>query len=132
MVEEAAGGPDSVVVPDALPVLPLRDAVVLPLTMVPLAVGQPRSVRLVDDVMRGNRLVALVAQTDPKAEPFAAWQASAQALALGMDAVIVDDNGQPLSADGFAAIGAELGQLYHALESHGLGAGSPAARRLFS
>ncbi|HEX7787080.1 MAG TPA: endopeptidase La [Methylomirabilota bacterium] len=68
MVEEAAGGPDSVVVPDALPVLPLRDAVVLPLTMVPLAVGQPRSVRLVDDVMRGNRLVALVAQTDPKAE----------------------------------------------------------------
>jgi len=73
-----------------------------------------------------------VPQTDPKAEPFAAWQASAQALALGMDAVVVDDNGQPLSADGFAAIGAELGQLYRALEAHGLGAGSPAARRLFS
>jgi ATP-dependent Lon protease len=42
--------------------------VVLPLTAVPLAVGQSRSVRLVDDVMRGNRLVALVAQRDPKAE----------------------------------------------------------------
>ena len=40
----------------------------LPLTAVPLAVGQPRSVRLVDDVMRGNRLLALVAQRDPKAE----------------------------------------------------------------
>jgi hypothetical protein len=73
-----------------------------------------------------------VPQTDPKAEPFAAWQASALALALGMDAAIVDDNGQPLSADGFAAIGAELGQLYRALEAHDLGAGSPAARRLFS
>jgi ATP-dependent Lon protease len=56
-------------IPDALPVLPLRDAVVFPMTAVPLVVGQPRSVRLVDDVMRGNRLVALVAQRDPKAEP---------------------------------------------------------------
>jgi ATP-dependent Lon protease len=61
-------GPDFVI-PDALPVLPLRDAVVLPLTAVPLAVGQPRSVKLVDDVMRGNRLLALVAQRDTKAEP---------------------------------------------------------------
>jgi hypothetical protein len=73
-----------------------------------------------------------VPQTDPKAEPFAAWQASAQALALGMDAEIVDDNGQPLSAAGFAAIGAELGELYAALDARDLGAGSAAARRLFS
>ncbi len=73
-----------------------------------------------------------VPQTDPQAEPFAAWQASAQALALGMDAAVVDDNGQPLSAEGFAAIGAELGQLYAALEARDLGAGSSAARRLFS
>jgi ATP-dependent Lon protease len=62
-------GPGEFVIPDTLPVLPLRDAVVLPLTAVPLAVGQPRSVRLVDDVMRGNRLLALVAQRDAKAEP---------------------------------------------------------------
>jgi hypothetical protein len=73
-----------------------------------------------------------VPQTDPRAGPFAAWQASAQALALGMDAEIVDDNGQPLSAAGFAAIGAELGQLYAALDARDLGAGSAAARRLFS
>ncbi len=57
------------VIPDALPVLPLRDVVVFPLTAVPLAVGQPRSVRLVDDVMRGNRLLALVAQREPTVEP---------------------------------------------------------------
>ena len=68
MTAEATGGTGDVVVPDALPVLPLRDAVVLPLTTVPLAVGQPRSVRLVEDVMRGSRLVALVGQHDPKAE----------------------------------------------------------------
>jgi len=64
----AAGGPGDLTIPDALPVLPLRDTVVLPLTAVPLVVGQPRSVRLVDDVMRGNRLVALVAQRDPSGE----------------------------------------------------------------
>ena len=73
-----------------------------------------------------------VPQTDPKADPFVAWQASAQALSLGMDASIVDDNGRPLSPEGFGAIGHELGQLYTALEARDLPAGSPAARRLFS
>ena len=73
-----------------------------------------------------------VPQTDPKADPFVAWQASAQALSLGMDASIVDDHGRPLSPEGFGAIGHELGQLYTALEARDLPAGSPAARRLFS
>jgi ATP-dependent Lon protease len=55
-------------IPDALPVLPLREAVVFPLTAAPLVVGQPRSLKLVDDVMRGNRLLALVAQRNPAVE----------------------------------------------------------------
>ena len=62
---EAAAGPSSETlhIPDALPVLPLRGGtVVFPLAVVPLDVGQPRSVKLVDDVMRGNRMVALVPQ----------------------------------------------------------------------
>jgi ATP-dependent Lon protease len=62
-------GPGDFVIPDALPVLPLQDTVVFPLTAVPLAVGQPRSVRLVDEVMRGNRLLAMVAQRRADAEP---------------------------------------------------------------
>ena len=49
-----------------------------------------------------------------------------------MDAAIVDDNGRPLSVEGFNAIGSELGQLYQTLESRDLAAGSPAAWRLFS
>jgi ATP-dependent Lon protease len=54
------GGP---AIPDVLPVLPLRGGtVIFPLAVVPLLVGQERSVRLIDDVMRGDRLVALVAQ----------------------------------------------------------------------
>ena len=73
-----------------------------------------------------------VPQTASEAEPFQAWQAAAQALAVGMDADVVDDNGRPLSNAGFEAIGAELGQLYAALEGRDLAAGSAAARRLFS
>ena len=73
-----------------------------------------------------------VPQTDPAAEPFVAWQAGAQALAMGMDADVIDDNGQPLSAEGFVVIGNELAKLYEALAARDLAAGSAAARRLFS
>ena len=73
-----------------------------------------------------------VPQTEAAALPFDAWQAASQALAVGMDAAIVDDHQRPLSAEGFAAIGKELAALYEALASHDLAAGSPAARRLFS
>jgi hypothetical protein len=73
-----------------------------------------------------------VPQTDSAANPFAAWQASALALAQGMDALVVDDHGRALGLESFAAIGSELGQLYGALENRELAAGSAAARRLFS
>jgi ATP-dependent Lon protease len=69
MAVQPGGGAADFVIPDKLPVLPLRDALVFPLTAAPLVVAQPRSVRLVDDVMRANRLLVLVAQRDPKAEP---------------------------------------------------------------
>ncbi|HLG66007.1 MAG TPA: endopeptidase La [Ktedonosporobacter sp.] len=49
-------------IPDVLPVLPLKETVIYPFSVQPLAVGQERSIRLIDDVMRGNRLVVLVAQ----------------------------------------------------------------------
>ena len=56
-------------IPENLPLLPLRGGmVVFPLAVVPLMVGQERSVRLVDDVMRGNRLVVLVSQRDETQE----------------------------------------------------------------
>lgn len=55
--------------PDVLPVLPLRNAVVFPLAIVPLVVGQARSVRLVDDAMRANRVIAIVAQRGETAGP---------------------------------------------------------------
>ena len=50
--------------PAALPVLPLKETVVFPQSMSPLAIGQERSVRLIDDVVAGDRLLALVTARD--------------------------------------------------------------------
>ena len=54
--------------PEALPVLPLRDTVTFPETLTPLAVGQERSIKLVDDVLGGNRMLVMVASRDPEDE----------------------------------------------------------------
>ncbi len=61
--------PGVIEIPDALPVLPLRGGVVIfPQAVVPLTVGQPRSIQLVDEAMRGNRMLALVAQRNDETE----------------------------------------------------------------
>jgi ATP-dependent Lon protease len=54
--------------PEELPVLPLRGTVVFPMTVVPLAAAQPRSLRLIDHVMSGDRRVVLVLQKDEEQE----------------------------------------------------------------
>ncbi len=55
-------------VPDVLPILPLRNTVAYPYIIMPLAVAIPRSVKLIEEVERGNRLLGLVAVTDPTIE----------------------------------------------------------------
>jgi ATP-dependent Lon protease len=55
-------------IPDVLAILPLRNVVVYPLTAIPLSVGQPRSVKLVDDATVGQRIIGLVAAKDPQLE----------------------------------------------------------------
>ena len=50
--------------PATLPVLPLKETVVFPESMTPLAIGQERSVKLIDDVIGGDRLLALVTVRD--------------------------------------------------------------------
>ena len=50
--------------PSALPVLPIRDAVVFPLTIAPVFLDRERSRQLIEDVAKGDRLVAVVAQRD--------------------------------------------------------------------
>ena len=51
-----------------LPVLPLRNVVAFPHGLLPLAVGLPRSVKLLEDVLDGDRMLVLAAMTDPSVE----------------------------------------------------------------
>ncbi|MGD8445335.1 MAG: LON peptidase substrate-binding domain-containing protein, partial [Desulfobacterales bacterium] len=53
-------------IPQDLPILPLRNTVAFPFMILPLSVGVPRSIKLVEDTMHGNRLVGLVASKDPE------------------------------------------------------------------
>ncbi|MGH2896079.1 MAG: LON peptidase substrate-binding domain-containing protein, partial [Solirubrobacteraceae bacterium] len=54
--------------PARLGVLPLRDSVTFPDLVIPLNIGQPRSLELVNDVLRGDRSIVLVAGRDPEVE----------------------------------------------------------------
>jgi len=62
------GDEEQLSIPDILPILPLKDTVIYPFAVQPLGVGQERSIRLIDEVMRGNRLVVLVAQKSAEME----------------------------------------------------------------
>src|SRR5207302_10131692 len=55
-------------IPDVLGILPLRGTVMLPHAVIPLAVGRPGSVRLVQDALQGSRILGAVRQRDPAAE----------------------------------------------------------------
>ena len=54
--------------PETLPILGLSDIVIFPGTATPLLVETPQSVRLVDDVVAGDRFLGLVLQRNPEAE----------------------------------------------------------------
>ncbi|HTB74177.1 MAG TPA: endopeptidase La [Polyangiaceae bacterium] len=57
--------------PSVLPVLPIRDAVVFPLTIAPVFVERDRCRQLIEDVTKGDRLVAIVAQREAEGRPSA-------------------------------------------------------------
>jgi ATP-dependent Lon protease len=59
---------EDVELPSALPVLPLKDTVVYPDSVLPLAIGQERSIRLIDDTVARDRLVALVSSKNREIE----------------------------------------------------------------
>lgn len=50
--------------PERVPILPLRNSVLFPMSVVPINVGRPRSVNLVEDLEAEESLVGVVAQRD--------------------------------------------------------------------
>jgi ATP-dependent Lon protease len=67
-LEEAIRETEGKPLPQALPILPLKDTVTYPDALTPLAVGQPRSMKLVNDVLSGERMLVMVASRDPDAD----------------------------------------------------------------
>jgi ATP-dependent Lon protease len=61
--------PESPALPSELPVVPLRDAVVLPMTVAPLGVSRPLSVEAVNRALAGDRTVLLLLQKSDADEP---------------------------------------------------------------
>jgi ATP-dependent Lon protease len=61
-------GPTDTTVPPTLPVLALKGTVVFPHIPMPLVIGRAASIRLVDETMVRNRMIALVSQRDPSVE----------------------------------------------------------------
>ena len=68
LISEAEESTDELAFPATLPVLPLKDTVVFPGFPTPLAIGQERSIKLVEDVVSGDRNIALVTVKNEEAE----------------------------------------------------------------
>jgi ATP-dependent Lon protease len=58
----------SFAIPDSLPLLPVRDAVVFPSMILPLFVGREISAQAIEAATAGDRLLALVTQRDPEVD----------------------------------------------------------------
>ena len=65
---EPVEAPVTSALPEALPVLPMRDSVPFPETLTPLAIGQERSITLINDALAGNRMLVMVASRDADIE----------------------------------------------------------------
>ena len=52
-------------IPDVLAILPLRGTVIFPRAVMPLAIGRPASVRLIQEALQGSRIIGAVIQRDP-------------------------------------------------------------------
>ncbi len=65
---EAEEGPEERSFPRILPILPLRGSVLFPKIVMPLIVARPRSVKLIDDALLGEKVIGLVTQKDPEME----------------------------------------------------------------
>src|SRR6516225_3937554 len=63
---------EKVVVPEVLPMLPVRDTVLFPGAVLPLTIGRESSLALVSSLQGDDKLMGVVAQLDPRIEDPAA------------------------------------------------------------
>jgi ATP-dependent Lon protease len=59
---------EDVEVPEVLPILSLRNTVLFPGVVLPISIGRPKSIQLIKDAYRTDKIVGTVAQKDPDLE----------------------------------------------------------------
>jgi ATP-dependent Lon protease len=69
--EVSTPAPETPSLPSELPVVPLRETVVLPMTVAPLGVGRPISIEAINRALTGDRMVLLLLQRGEGEEPSA-------------------------------------------------------------
>jgi ATP-dependent Lon protease len=62
------GDLEDVEVPETIPILSLRNTVLFPGVVLPISIGRPKSIQLIKDAYRNDKIVGTVAQTDPETE----------------------------------------------------------------
>ncbi|MCF8273358.1 MAG: endopeptidase La [Flavobacteriaceae bacterium] len=54
--------------PEVLPILPLRNTVLFPGVVIPITAGRDKSIKLINDANKGNKVIGVVAQKDESIE----------------------------------------------------------------
>ena len=55
-------------VPSVLPILPLRNTVLFPGVVIPITAGRDKSIQLIEEAYKGNKIIGVVAQKDESVE----------------------------------------------------------------
>src|SRR5258705_11004378 len=64
-IEQGPGSSDPIELPGLFGVLPLRNSVLFPNTVMPISVGREKTLRLIDDAIKESKPIAVVSQKDP-------------------------------------------------------------------
>ena len=56
------------ILPETLPILPLRNTVLFPGVVIPITVGRDKSINLIKDAYKGTKMVGVVSQTNADIE----------------------------------------------------------------
>src|SRR5687767_2057479 len=109
MIEAMVDLPQTPPLPHELPVVPLRGAVVLPLTIAPLGVSRAISVEAINKALAGDRMVLLMLQTNEADEPTAEDLHRVGTIAI-VRQMAKSQNGMRIFVEGIARARAEFFQ----------------------
>ena len=56
------------VLPDSLPILPLKNTVLFPGVVIPITAGRDKSIKLINEANKGDKLIGVVSQIDKNIE----------------------------------------------------------------